>query len=88
MPTRLSLADVEGDEAAKRRAMDELYAARRLFARAQEEPSFGDWPYRNVVEDRLADWTATTARFAADDPANDPGPAVLTASWAACHRAR
>lgn len=62
-------------------------AARRLLTEVTEEPSFAAWPYRDQVEERLADFDGYAARFGDDDPANDPQPVALSRGCAACHRA-
>lgn len=62
-------------------------AARRLLDEAVAEPSFASWPFRDVVEARLADLDGHAARFADDDPDNDPQPAAIARGCAACHLA-
>jgi hypothetical protein len=60
--------------------------ARLLLDELREQPEFSSWPYREMVEQRLASFDEHAARFADEDTENDPPTAVLARGCAACHR--
>lgn len=62
--------------------------AREVLSELQAEPSYASWPFRHRTEARLADFDDHAARFADDDPANDPPTSVKIDACAACHAAR
>ncbi len=60
--------------------------ARLLLDEVRSVPGFASWPYRELVDERLASFDDHARRFADGDEANDPPTAVLASGCAACHR--
>jgi hypothetical protein len=59
--------------------------ARGLLDMTQQQPTYAEWPYRGYVETRLAEFDDHAARFADDDPENDPKTVVVAEGCAGCH---
>lgn len=60
--------------------------ARSLYANARTFPSYATWGFQELLEQRIADADSAAARFADDDPSNDPQLiADSSVQCAVCH---
>jgi hypothetical protein len=63
--------------------------ARAIYANARNSPEYASWPFRDVLDDRIASADDWAARLTDADATNDPGLISAAAiACASCHAAR
>ena len=64
--------------------------ARKVYAAAKQSPDYAQWPYRDILEQRIRDAQANVAAFNAQTPPGKKAsaPMMVSSGYAcmACHQ--